>query len=429
MEKVPTTRTQTAFKISLIANFTATTLLCLIMLVYCLAAGLPLTALTIFPIALLMITFSYLAWQNGGSVWTLGQIIPGGIIWFYLPIKWLFFADLMIGIAVFVFGIVLFVKRNRADKAEFIKGQASSWKRTLTLGFPALVIALSMIICAFNVSANSFYVGDAIAKYSSPVHQGGEVVKHEYSSHIYDEDGIVLADNEKYCYVYLPYGYDETKQYNVMYLMHGGGASAESWIMESEGNTTKNMLDDMIANGTIEPLIVVCASFYYGNDQANGGSTSTFKYELRNDLMPSVEGKYSTYTGGDTSPASFIASRDHRGFGGFSMGSATTYQSALIGALDYFSYFAPMHGGFIDHDEVLNAITNGEYKEYEINYILCCEGTLDSTYPEHLALYRKLLDSGKVREGINGDMLTLLYRKHDIHAWQTELYNALVRFF
>ena len=75
MEKVPTTRTQTAFKISLIANFTATTLLCLIMLVYCLAAGLPLTALTIFPIALLMITFSYLAWQNGSSVWTLGQII------------------------------------------------------------------------------------------------------------------------------------------------------------------------------------------------------------------------------------------------------------------------------------------------------------------------------------------------------------------
>ena len=88
-----------------------------------------------------------------------------------------------------------------------------------------------------------------------------------------------------------------------------------------------------------------------------------------------------------------------------------------------------MHGGFINHNDVLDAVTKGEYKDYKINYILCCEGTLDSTYPEHLELYRKLLDSGAVREGINGDMLTLLYRKHNINAWQTDLYNALIRFF
>ena len=429
MDNTKQQKVQKAYEICLLVNFVATTALCLVMLIYCLAAGLPLSALTIFPIALLMIAFSFIAWKQNGAIWLLGQLIPGGIVWFYLPMKWLFYVDLMIGITVLIYGIVLFCKKPKEQKISYIKGQLSGWKQIVTVGVPALVISLSVIISAFNVSTDSFYVGNTIGKYTSNCEQAGEIVKHEYDSYIYNDNGEKTADNKKYCYVYLPYGYDETKQYNVMYLMHGGGASAESWIMESEGNTTKNMLDTMIAEKEIEPLIVVCASFYYQNDQKNGGSTKNFKYELKNDLMPSVEGQYSTYANKITTRQAFIDSRDHRGFGGYSMGSATTYQSALIGALDYFSYFAPMHGGFINHNDVLDAVTKGEYKDYKINYILCCEGTLDSTYPEHLELYRKLLDSGAVREGINGDMLTLLYRKHNINAWQTDLYNALIRFF
>lgn len=429
MENTKQQKVQKAYEICLLVNFVATTTLCLVMLIYCLAAGLPLSALTIFPIALLMIAFSFIAWKHKGAIWLLGQLIPGGIVWFYLPMKWLFYVDLMIGIAVLIFGIVLFSKKTKEQKTAYIKEQLSGSKTILTIGIPTLVIALTVIISAFCVPTDSFYVGNTIGKYKTEIEQAGKVEKIEYNSYIYDDNGVKTADNKKYCYVYLPYGYDETKQYNVMYLMHGGGGSAESWIMESEGSTTKNMLDTMIAKKEIEPLIVVCATMYYQNDLKNGGSTVNFKYELRNDLMPAVEGKYATYANKVTTMQSFRDSRDHRGFGGYSMGSATTYQSALIGALDYFSYFAPMHGGFINHNDVLDAVTKGEYKDYKINYILCCEGTLDSTYPEHLKLYRKLLDSGAVREGINGDMLTLLYRKHNINAWQTDLYNALMRFF
>lgn len=429
MENTMQPKTKKAFDVCLLVNYIATTTICLVLLIYCLAAGLPLSALTIFPIALLMIAFSYFAWKLKGTIWILGQLIPGAIVWYYIPIKWLFLIDLIIGISVLIFGIVLFSKKTKEQKTAYIKEQLSGSKTILTIGIPTLVIALTVIISAFCVPTDSFYVGNTIGKYKTEIEQAGKVEKLEYNSYIYDDNGVKTADNKKYCYVYLPYGYDETKQYNVMYLMHGGGGSAESWIMESEGSTTKNMLDTMIAKKEIEPLIVVCASFYYQNNSKNGGSTKNFKYELKNDLMPSVEGQYSTYANKITTRQAFIDSRDHRGFGGYSMGSATTYQSALIGALDYFSYFAPMHGGFINHNDVLDAVTKGEYKDYKINYILCCEGTLDSTYPEHLKLYRKLLDSGAVREGINGDMLTLLYRKHNINAWQTDLYNALMRFF
>lgn len=429
MENVTEPKTQKAWNLCLILNFIVTTALGLAMMIYCLAVGLPLSALTIFPIALLMITFSFIAMRSSGAIWILAQLIPGAIVWFYLPMKWLFFADLVLAMIIGAFGFVLFCKKPKQKKKTDFKQQFLGWKETLAVGVPSLVISLSVIFSSFHVSTNSFYVGDAIKKYQTSYQEAGKIVKHEYDSFVYNDQGDKIQENKKYCYVYLPYQYDETKPYNVLYLMHGAGANAGSWILESEGNSTKNMLDTMIGQKEIEPLIVVSASLYYQNDIKNGGSTKNFKYELRNDLMPSVEGVYSTYAHKVTAQESFIASRDHRGFGGYSMGSATTYQSAFVGALDYFSYFAPMHGAFMVRDAVLDAVTTGEFKDYKINYILCCDGTLDNTYPDHVNLYHDLLKTGAVREGINGDMLVLLYRKHNIKAWQTELYNALTRFF
>lgn len=100
MENTKQQKVQKAYEICLLVNFAVTTVLCLVMLIYCLATGLPLSALTIFPIALLMIAFSFIACKNGGAIWILGQLIPSGIVWFYLPVKWLILADLIIGIVV-----------------------------------------------------------------------------------------------------------------------------------------------------------------------------------------------------------------------------------------------------------------------------------------------------------------------------------------
>ena len=56
-----------------------------------------------------------------------------------------------------------------------------------------------------------------------------------------------------------------------------------------------------------------------------------------------MESKYSTYAE-DTTSDGLIASRDHRGFGGFSMGSVNTWCTFRYG-LGYFRYFMPMSGG------------------------------------------------------------------------------------
>ncbi|WP_338079594.1 alpha/beta hydrolase, partial [Aquibacillus halophilus] len=68
----------------------------------------------------------------------------------------------------------------------------------------------------------------------------------------------------KKCNVYLPPGYKETdtnKKYNVLYLLHGVGGNHNEWLTgsgEADGNyVICNILDNLIANGDINPVIVV----------------------------------------------------------------------------------------------------------------------------------------------------------------------------
>ena len=68
-------------------------------------------------------------------------------------------------------------------------------------------------------------------------------------------------DVKKTAYVYLPYGYSEEKEYNILYLMHGTGDDEKYWLKTNPYN--KTMLDNMIADGDIEPLIVVTPTFMW----------------------------------------------------------------------------------------------------------------------------------------------------------------------
>ncbi len=193
--------------------------------------------------------------------------------------------------------------------------------------------------------------------------------------------------------VYLPYGYDNSDtniKYNVLYLMHGGGED-ETLLFGGPGQSKemKRVLDNMIANGDIEPLIVVTPTF-------NGGKNDTalFNEELVNDIIPLVETKYSTYAGNGKLD-DLKASRDHRAFGGFSMGAVTTWYT-YINCLDYFKYFIPLSGDCWAISETAgesNAMETAEYlanvakeKGYEPEdyYLFCATGDLDIAYPNML---------------------------------------------
>ncbi len=144
--------------------------------------------------------------------------------------------------------------------------------------------------------------------------------------------------------VYLPADYNSSRQYNVLYLMHGGSDSPE-WFFGGEGKSSQitRMLDSMTAAGDIAPTIVCAVSYYTEYRSDDTGNCLNFWRELMNDVMPEFEKKYSTYTNGNTSSESLAASRMHRAFGGFSMGSVTTW-AVFEHCLNEIAYYMPISG-------------------------------------------------------------------------------------
>jgi len=180
--------------------------------------------------------------------------------------------------------------------------------------------------------------------------------------------------------VYLPYGYDASdisRKYNVLYLMHGGSENENTVLgRPGQNNELKKIIDNMIAKGDIEPLIIVTPSFYGGrNDNA------VFHEELINTIVPLIERRYNTF-----------ASREHRAFGGFSMGSVTTWY-VYIHCLDYFKYFIPLSGDCWALGQTTGQAKSMEIAEFLANvpkaagytpqdyYLFCATGDKDIAYP------------------------------------------------
>lgn len=176
---------------------------------------------------------------------------------------------------------------------------------------------------------------EAPGYYLDTCDQAGKVTKETYT-------GI---RGTKSLNVYTPYNYDPSKKYNIFYLMHGGGEN-ENTIFSNDVKLN-NILDHMIMNGELEPLIVVTPTF-----NGTGSEAANFYEEFRQSVVPFVEGKYSTYAA-STSEADLRASRMHRAYGGFSMGSLSTWYVADHD-MDIVGYFMPLSG---DNWEGMNSLT------------------------------------------------------------------------
>ncbi len=190
------------------------------------------------------------------------------------------------------------------------------------------------------------YIGSVPEGYFEESQRPGRIEEVVYESRDYTSETEEVI--EKPAYVYLPYGYQETDtetRYDILYLMHGWTMTAGDFFGDPQSGIV-NMLDHMIENGDIPPVIVVCATFDAEN-QSQGFSRSVeelsvFHRDLRENLIPYIESRYHTYAEG-TSEEALQASREHRAFGGFSLGAVTTWYQFVYN-LDYIKYFIPMSG-------------------------------------------------------------------------------------
>ena len=77
------------------------------------------------------------------------------------------------------------------------------------------------------------------------------------------------------CTVYTPAGYETSgKQYPVLYLLHGIGGDANAW---SELGRATQILDNLIAQGKAEPMIVVMTNGNISQEACPGETSEGFK--------------------------------------------------------------------------------------------------------------------------------------------------------
>lgn len=182
--------------------------------------------------------------------------------------------------------------------------------------------------------------------YTEPAEQGS-IEKFYYTTNTYGLYGRAEKEIKKYAEVYLPYGYSADGKYDIVYLMHGAGGTAERFFGSKEKpRGLKAIVDNMIALGEIRPTIFVGLTYYPVNgqdreDDWDAAYTKNYWREL-GDVLPQIESHYATYAAG-TGEEDLIASRNHRVFGGYSMGAVTTYYR-LSDSLRYFHAFLAMSG-------------------------------------------------------------------------------------
>lgn len=221
--------------------------------------------------------------------------------------------------------------------------------------------------------------------YEEPCDHPGTLQKLTYQtweSFSYEEHSQELS---KEAWVYLPYGYDENTKYNVFYLSHGGWSN-ETTIMGTDKNSYdfKHIVDHAIEDGKMTPMILVMVTYNNTSGKDSGDYslalklTDQFHNELVNDIIPAVESKYTTYAEG-ISHEDIVASRDHRGFGGFSMGSVNTWCTFRY-ALDSFRYFIPMSGNYTtDGAYMAEMVTDQGYTADDF-FIFSMSGSDDFAY-------------------------------------------------
>lgn len=178
----------------------------------------------------------------------------------------------------------------------------------------------------------------------------GAVREHPYRSSSLGTDRELV--------VYTPPGYDgSSERYPVLYLLHGAGGNERTW---TERGRAEVILDNLIADGRLEPLVAVMPFGYAEARQPGAGRADAaenkrqregFARDLLEDVIPLVESSYRVY-----------ADRDHRAIVGLSLGGA----QALALGLSHTALFSRVAG----FSAAMGAANNPEFGGVDFDAVL-----------------------------------------------------------
>jgi enterochelin esterase-like enzyme len=129
-------------------------------------------------------------------------------------------------------------------------------------------------------------------------------VPHGLVTHTYYHSQVVGDDRDYF--VYTPPGYDAKgkQKYPVLYLLHGFSDGTDGWIEMGKANF---ILDNLISQGKVKPMIIVIPLGYGDPSVLKSGSSrrfpglspndTRFKDALLREVMPAIERRYRVKTG------------------------------------------------------------------------------------------------------------------------------------
>jgi enterochelin esterase-like enzyme len=135
-------------------------------------------------------------------------------------------------------------------------------------------------------------------------------------------------------YMYTPPGYNENtaQKYPVLYILHGGGEDERGWATQGK---TDLILDNLIAEGKAEPMIVIMPDGNIPQNAFGEEVLQLFEKELIQSLIPFVEKNYR-----------IKSEAKYRALAGLSMGGLQTLYAGVHNT-NLFSYLGVFSSGWI----------------------------------------------------------------------------------
>ena len=146
-----------------------------------------------------------------------------------------------------------------------------------------------------------------------------------------------VLDMWRRLYVYTPSGYDKSgENYPVLYLLHGGGEDERGWATQGK---TDLILDNLIAEGNAQPMLVVMVDGNTGTPGFSEQFLRSFEAELTKSIIPLVEKTFRTKTDSKS-----------RALAGLSMGGLQTLYAGIYNP-SLFSYLGVFSSGWLPNQK------------------------------------------------------------------------------
>ena len=317
------------------------------------------------------------------------------------------------------------------SKAEMTQGHDGTWSVTLPLPAPELYTYNFSVDGITMLDPSNVTVQRDGARYMNALLVEGDYADWYKES---DKPGNLeqvwyhSAENDmtRRLYVYTPYGYESKKtkvKYPVLYLLHGGGGDEDAW---STLGRTCQILDNLIAQGKAEPMLVVMPN---GNPSQYAAQTlgipenqnvKTYSSGFDNytslvaDIVPFIESRYNV-----------IASKKGRSVAGLSMGGGQSFYIAFRN-VDKFSSVGIFSSGLIGasaiggepfdaEKQIPGMLTQSDkFNKFDVIYLAC--GEQDNRI-DGMQEFKKTLDS----KGYKGVVWEQCPGGHEWKVWRRNL--------